>query len=731
MRDDWLALDRRTVLGAGMALAAVPALARDAGVGIGRWEVGALGLPAYRYTGPLIFATDAGVPNDPWFLLGNHRLTAFVHASGRLRLLSGERGWATTNAAHAATLTVADRRIDLIGPAAPAAASATKVFGVGTARFVYAAVAGITVARRIAVAPSATVGGGESALLITIEVRNISRVTHRVAFAETFAAAYAPVAPPWSDLAAQVRFDTRVAPVEGDVIRADTVAVELVPLALATRPHAARADRDPPSLFAVALAGCTVSTTGGVGIAAAIDLAPGATHRVQFVVGHAFGSSNAVLHDLARTFAGAATDDGFAPAWRTLVPAFAAEPDPVLRREMQWHAATLEAMATWREYDDETIVPQGSTYDYAWGITASARDLAQHVLPLCTLRPALARSVIRHLFKRMTPDGAIMLNDEGFGWSASGPMQTSDQQLYLFMLVAEYLRATGDRSVLTEAVAWHPAEQAIAATGFDHLTQGFVFLRDRIGTGPHGLVKLWNSDWNDLFYQWPTTVPYNELFGQAESHMNSAMAVVVLADLAAQVDADAEPLADAMRRYGATLDTAFAADLATRSFSRRAYLGRAGVVGDDAMWLEPQGFTLLGPLPESRRRSIWTEVRMRLLAGEALGPRQIERGPAQGDLKFGQRENGGFWYALAGPVILGVARFDPAAAWALLRGQTLAAFARHYPATWTGQWTAADSIDATALASPGRSTMLPWCAHAHAWPLYAYLKLRALRLPET
>jgi cellobiose phosphorylase len=108
-----------------------------------------------------------------------------------------------------------------------------------------------------------------------------------------------------------------------------------------------------------------------------------------------------------------------------------------------------------------------------------------------------------------------------------------------------------------------------------------------------------------------------------------------------------------------------------------------------------------------------------------MGPRQIERPKPNPVTPPGSRENGGFWYALNGPVVLGVATFDRAAAENLLRQMTFANFARHYPAYWTGQWSASDSLDSSLLKTSGLSIAIPWCAHAHAWPLYCYLRLHS------
>ena len=63
---------------------------------IGFWEEDAAGLPCFEYTGklPYIAPVDKGqhikLPDDPWFLLGNYRLTLFSHVSGRYELISGE-----------------------------------------------------------------------------------------------------------------------------------------------------------------------------------------------------------------------------------------------------------------------------------------------------------------------------------------------------------------------------------------------------------------------------------------------------------------------------------------------------------------------------------------------------------------------------------------------------------------------------------------------------------------
>jgi cellobiose phosphorylase len=471
-----------------------------------------------------------------------------------------------------------------------------------------------------------------------------------------------------------------------------------------------------------------------IGIRSGFVLKPGETRQVECVFGYTREGSDEAIESLAqqlRPASGAQPGSGsaFIAEWRKIVPEFAAERDLQLRREMQWNVAVLESMAKWREYYDETIIPQGCMYDYAWGQVASSRDLAQQALPFCRINPTLARSTLRFILKRTLPDGEVKLMDQGYGWAAPSPQQTSDQQLYLFILLAEYLRVTGDTALLSEKMAYYPAEKSGEDTVLAHVRQAFLYLRDRIGVGSHGLVLLWNSDWNDMFYWWPTQGAYNNTFIAAESLMNTAMAIVTLGDLAPLLErasnADSGELAAAMLEFRAELLSAWMRDLGDRPFPRRAWTSSTTSLGEDNMWLEPQGFALLIPeMGEERKRTLLTELKRRLLASEKLGARQIEKPVTHPGTPQGARENGGFWYALNGPVVLGAATFDRDFAESLLNRLTFANYARQFPDYWTGQWSASDSIDSSLLKSEGLASNIPYCAHAHAWPLYCYLRLR-------
>jgi len=758
-------LSRRTFL-AGTAALAATSLASSAAPAwaapgtstssLGDWIEDGYGLPAYHYTGPMRFPNNPVrdrapmIPDDPFFLTGNYRLTLFTHASGLYQILTGERAWGRMNqgdqrwgGANSATIDVSGQSHDLIGLDAPAAIAATKRFGVGFARYDYALTPSLSVTRLLSVTPSTSITEGTSAFLTHVTLHNTGSAPLSIRYSELTRAKYQQLFAAWDPDQHNATWPIEPAtPPANGLATASFTARGRRKLTFPPRGEMSRYEQFPPTLFVKTVSsGLTpVSHTDSsnhrnVGVTASLTLQPGETRTLAFITGYTRDLD--AIDSLCASFAAPASTKPlgsvFGSAWLRILPNFSSESDPVLHREMLWNAAALESMTTWREYYNETVVPQGTMYDYIWGNMASSRDLAQQALPFVHTNPAVARSTLRFIMKRILPDGTVQLNDEGFGWVPSGAQQTSDQQLYFFLLLAEYLRVTHDASILTETIGYYPLENSGHGTGLAHVRQAFIFLRDRVGTATHGIIRRWNSDWNDMFGWWVSAIPYNTEFEVGESHMNSAMALVILGDLASAIDALHLPGADgthatdltaAMREYRSELHTAWDRDLDDRAFPRRAWMDATTPLGQDNMWLEPQGYTLL--IPEfsiERKHRLFTQLQQRLLKGEVEGPRQIEKPTPRSGTPQGSRENGGFWYALNGPTVLGVATFDRSAAHDLLRRMTFANYAEHFPNYWTGRWSASDSLDSSLLPTQGLSIAIPWCAHAHAWPLYCYLRL--------
>ena len=97
---------------------------------------------------------------------------------------------------------------------------------------------------------------------------------------------------------------------------------------------------------------------------------------------------------------------------------------------------------------------------------------------------------MKYMLQRTTPFGEIRLIEMENGYTDNDRYFTSDQQFYFFQLLSEYLRVTKDYAFLEEKVQPYPAKNQKEMSVADFAEKYFVFLRDTIGTGEHGLVRL-------------------------------------------------------------------------------------------------------------------------------------------------------------------------------------------------------------------------------------------------
>lgn len=341
------------------------------------------------------------------------------------------------------------------------------------------------------------------------------------------------------------------------------------------------------------------------------------------------------------------------------------------------------------------------------------------------------------MLKRTTSLGEIRLIEMGNGFAYNERYFTSDQQLYFFMLITEYLEVTEDYEFLSEEIMPYPAKNTNPLKVWEFVKECFVYLRDTVGTGAHGLINLLNSDWSDAVY-YVENVPYNMVLLNGESHMNTAMALSILDKLAVQLKKAADAigedydallvLADSMISYREKLLKAFMYDFGDRSFPRRMYFNSKSY-GDDNMFLEPMGFTLqIKELPLEKKRTIYEEMQKRLYKGEIIGAREQQNPQFDGNKEWyaGSRENGGFWYSLNGPVIIGVGEFDKPEAMKLLNNMTLENLSRNFPHYWSSYWSSSDTLESSLVSQHGIPYWcIPvYCAHPHAWILYCYYKIK-------
>ena len=726
---------------------------------IGYWKTDSCDLPVFEYTGDLPYnhflsnGTKVKLPYDPWFLLGNYQITIFAHVSGEYELISGQRTWARLNQGeklnsgkNTAKIIIDGKEFSLVGMDSLSAKSSTskRSFGIGYAEYTYL-INGLKINRKLSVKPSFDVRNGSSALVLDVFLENQSDKPINFEYFESIFVNYKEIQYQninKNQLKVKYTYENYTER-EQSLAGIKIYATSEDSLLAKDRTQISLFDLFPPEIFMKSLENFEVKSEdqeisgNKKGI-----LAPNENISLKMIFGFSFEqnfSNKVYIFNDLKTYN---SEKGFLTDWKKNLPSFESEKDIELKNELIWHAYNLEAMATYSEFYNETKIPQGTIYDYSWGIHASARDNFQHALPLVYYNPKLAKSVIKYMLQRTTAFGDIRLIEKGVGYAEHERYFTSDQQLYFLLFFTEYLRVTKDYEILKEKIAPYPVLNQNKMTVLKFLEQIFVFLRDTVNVGSHGLVRLLNSDWNDTVY-YVLKVPFSTVVLDGESHMNSAMAISILQRLIPILDQikelkkfcdeayDLKLLSQSMSTYRKSILNAFLKDLGTRTFPRRMYFaGKA--YGEDNMFLEPQGFTLqIEEISHSQKISLYNEMKKRVYNGEKLGAREQEN-PEFDDPHYdkGSRENGGFWYALNGPVIVAMKDIDKKEAKKLFENITFNKYAKAFPDYWTSYWSAADNIESSLIPEEGLpdqsesySDIPIYCAHPHAWILYCYYKL--------
>ena len=700
----------------------------------GHWYWTDYGLPAYEFVGHVPYEVkddrgdDSQLPEDPYFLLGNHRLTVFAHVSGTLQIITAERVWARINAAkrpnygeNRAMLAIGKKQYELVGMESMAAnpEQCSRRFGVGFACYQYEMGQGITCERRVTVGPSETVGGGEPTLAITVTVRNESRRSQHIGYCEQMPVNFVPMGLQMMDEADRhVAYPTE-AMTQTDSHRA-SIAISAHPTRFLIWPkpnEASYYESLPPTATMAAETAVVSNENGKLTATEAFDLHPHESKTIRIAIGLCEKPS---------------LDGSNEMSWLKLLPDFSPEKDEVMRREMLWNAYVVEASAKYSRYFDETFIPQGSVYSYHYGDNIANRDHLQALLPAIYTNTRLAKSALRYVLKQTLADGEMTRGNQGFGYAPPMIYKESDQQLYMAMAVAEYLRVTGDYGFLNEQVCFYPVENGLKTTVGEILKRQFVYLRDEIGRGPNGLIRLQNSDWSDSFLHKYSPNIYH---WSAESHLNSAMAMAVLPLYIKQIRGHvSDDFVDAVDQYAKEVESAYLRDLGDRPYSARAYLDDNHRFGLNLVCIEPHSYLLQATqLTAERRRDIYKNIQPLIEQHEPIGIRTREHS-MWGDLAQG--EDGGIWFALEYPLLLGVATFDRTEAWRLMKKFSFDHFAYSYPDYWVGHWTAADEVGST-LYRPGlyaywipidnfRHGFEGYCSHPHTWPLYCYYRLKEM-----
>ncbi|GAB4438866.1 MAG: hypothetical protein Kow00120_06620 [Anaerolineae bacterium] len=402
-------------------------------------------------------------------------------------------------------------------------------------------------------------------------------------------------------------------------------------------------------------------------------------------------------------------------AWREQLAYFSTGRDPVLQREMAWHAYNLLSATVYNAYYDAHVVAQGSAYLYLHGADGAPRDLALVALPSVYLRPDLARDILR-VIMGMTDaaTGQIGYAFAGYGVQDGAMIHDapSDLDLFFLLALAEYLAATGDMAFLDVETPFYPREaqppEPLGATVLDHVRLAVKHLIEEVGVGAHGLIRVSDGDWSDGvvvssalemggllgFVSW-----FNNTKAHGESVPNTQMALYVLPLVAALVEARDPELTACIRAFLPGLRDAVAAQW-TGAWYTRAILrddaNRPIALGQDQIFLESQPWAIISGLAAElgHTEALVDAITSQLDDPSPIGAMLLPRQSA-------------VWPAVSQLLTWAYARSYPDLAWRSLERHTFAVHAHAFPNVWLGIWSGPDGVNSIDAPNPGGTWASP------------------------
>ena len=238
-----------------------------------------------------------------------------------------------------------------------------------------------------------------------------------------------------------------------------------------------------------------------------LELAPGASQQVIFLLGYHENPRNAKFADaalqvlnkttvkpiIARYFDPAQADAAFETLrgyWDDLLGRLTVTtPDGHTNRMVNiWNA--YQCMITFN------MSRSASYFESGMGRGMGFRDSNQDLLGFVHMAPERARERILDIAATQLPDGGAYhqyqpLTKRGNDAIGSG---FNDDPLWLILSVGAYLRETGDGSLLAEPVPYDNAPGTETPL-YEHLERAVQYTLERLG--PHGLPLIGHADWND------------------------------------------------------------------------------------------------------------------------------------------------------------------------------------------------------------------------------------------
>ncbi len=406
-------------------------------------------------------------------------------------------------------------------------------------------------------------------------------------------------------------------------------------------------------------------------------------------------------------------------------------------RELKWHSYYLQAGSIYSEYFNRYFVDQGSAYGYIHGASGAPRDWAFFSVPLTYLRPDLAREMLLFLCQlqnRKTGKLPYTLAGNGKATGAGVHSWSSDLDLFFLYAFSEYLGATFDTAILEEEVPFRDMDFSYKANVLEHIKKSFLHLTESIGTGKHGLIRCGTGDWNDAFLAFSSFPPLTMLRG--ESVLNSALAVLVLPEIAQWIASYDSQLAESMKNFAQQQKQALQS-LWNGKWFPRGYVGIGNKrLGDNHIFLDVQPFTILANvLNEEQKQILLRAIKEKCVDTQPFGATCLVP-PMKGRfLEPGSDTNGGSWYAINAWLTWAWGQCNPQEAWNFFLKNTLFTHADAYPHIWYGIWSGPDAYNSAEHPRAGETFCLNFTPmtqfpvmnmNCHAGILYSALKLFGL-----
>jgi cellobiose phosphorylase len=424
--------------------------------------------------------------------------------------------------------------------------------------------------------------------------------------------------------------------------------------------------------------------------------------------------------------------------WKSNSLQFRTDSEPWVERETAWSSYYLRSGLTYDSFFREHILSQGQGYQYLAGLQGAARDPLQHALPFVFTDPQIVREILRYTLKETQPDGSLPYGIVGNGVPMPCRYRPSDQDLWLIWLASEYVLATRDKQFLEERVPVYPDNQSHGTdlTVAEHLERAYAYITTSVGVGKHGLMRLFNGDWNDsIVVNRLTPAQVADVYQHGESVLNAAMAAYVLDYYARMLDFAGRPQPANKPRATAEAQRQAARQQWMGRWFRRAWLSEElGWAGEKQLWLEPQPWAILGGVatPEQVKTLVATLNELVRLPSPAGALLQSQPDPTMKD-DPGVGTNGGVFAAINGTLIWALAQVNGSMAWDEWKKNSLARHADLYPDMWFSIWSGPDACNSVLSKTPGSTPpdFPVMNMHPHAWPLYSAAKLLGIEFHES